>query len=113
MSLLSSFLDKSVVLKRAAVVKDAIGASTRTFPTTVASFRAGIWPTRSDIARTFGRRDLLGDNIIVSDADRGAKAGDIVEHGDLVYLVHGGQLFSCAAVGATQVYLIDATLRTV
>jgi hypothetical protein len=111
--MLGGFLDKSCVLKRQAVTKSAIGASSHTWPTTVATFKAAVWPSGDQLVRTFARRDLIGDTAIVTNIDHGAKATDIVEYGGEIYLVHGSHAFNNAAVGPGTVCVIDCTLRTV
>jgi hypothetical protein len=109
------WLTKTCVHQRSTSVKNAIGGNTPTWATATSDIPCAIWPAGSAMARTFLRRDLVGDHVIVAGSDLSVVSRDrfTVSGESGYFVVNGFEKFQTDTIGATIVYAIDVTKRTV
>lgn len=109
------WLTKTAQHERSTNVQNAIGGNTPTWSTQSADIPCAIWPAGSTLARTFMRRDIIGDHVIVVGSDLSVLSKDrLTVSGESGYFaVNGFEKYESGAVSLEVVYAIDVTKRTI
>ncbi len=109
------WLTKTLQHERSVNVKNDIGGNTPTWSSANADVPCALWPAGSAMARTFLRRDIVGDNVIVVGSDIGVLSKDRFTVGGEsgYFIVNGFEKFNSETISSEIVYAIDVTKRTV
>ena len=112
---LSMWLTKTLQHERSVNSKNAIGGNTPTWASQNADVPCALWPAGTAMARTFLRRELVGDHVIVVGSDLTISAKDrfTVSGESGYFVVNGFEKFNSETISSEIVYAIDVTKRTV